>query len=402
SSPARGMMMSGMYPFGNKVIGNCNSENTPYGVELLKEAICWSDVLKDKGYSTGYIGKWHLDSPREPYIDCSNNKGGLAWNEWCEPSRRHGFTYWHAYGTYDSHLRPLYWDTNSARNEFFYVDQWGPEYETNKAIEFIKNQTSDKPYALVVSMNPPHTGYNLVPDKYKKLYTDLNTDLIAEANPAIPAKGTAMGNHFRKNVRDYYACISGVDENIGRLIDYLKQTNQFNNTIIVFSSDHGNCLGAHGEVTKNNYYEESMKVPFIITYGKNIKPRIDTTTLIAFQDIYPTVLSMMGFEKEIPKSVETFNLASAVKGKSATLPEFQPYYKINAKEPTSGWRGLRTLRHTYAVRYEKGKVVEKILFDRQTDPYELNNIVASQPKTEQELHKKLIAWLKKTSDPLAI
>lgn len=402
SSPARGMMMTGMYPFGSKVIENCNSETSPYGVELPQDAKCWSDILSQKGYSMGYIGKWHLDSPQEPYIDCSNNKGGMAWNEWCEPSRRHGFTYWHAYGTYDNHLRPLYWDTNSAREEFFYVDKWGPEHETDKAIEFLKAQKSDTPYALVISMNPPHTGYNLVPEKYKQLYANVNPDEIAEAKPSIPAKGTKWGDHFRRNILDYYACMSGVDENIGRLVTHLKSTGEYDNTIIVFTSDHGDCIGTHQQVTKNNYYEESVKVPMIITYPKAIKPRTDTTTLIAFQDIYPTIISLMGFEKSTPKSVETFNLASAVKGSTTKSPDFQPYYKIDAKNPKTGWRGLRTARHTYAVRYDNGKEVETILFDRQSDPYQLTNIATTDTKTLQELQKKLTAWLKQTSDPLAL
>ena len=85
SSPARGILMSGMYPMNNKVIGNCNSDTAPHGVELPETARCWSDVLKDKNYRTGYIGKWHLDSPYKPYVDTYNNRGETAWNEWCPP-----------------------------------------------------------------------------------------------------------------------------------------------------------------------------------------------------------------------------------------------------------------------------------------------------------------------------
>lgn len=125
SSPARAMLMTGMYPAANGVTGNCNSQNTPYGVELSKEAVCWSDVLKEEGYRTAYIGKWHLDAPYRPYVDTYNNKGEVAWDEWCPPERRHGFDKWIAYGTYDNHLKPMYWDTKSGREEFYYVNQWG-------------------------------------------------------------------------------------------------------------------------------------------------------------------------------------------------------------------------------------------------------------------------------------
>ena len=189
SSPARAMLMTGMYPHKNKVIGNCNSENAPYEVELPQNARCWSDVLKDNDYQTGYIGKWHLDSPYKPYVNTYNNQGTIAWNEWCPKERRHGFDYWTAYGTYDYHLKPMYWDTDAPRDSFYYVNQWGPEYEADKAIEYLNNYINPrKPFALVVSMNPPHTGYELVPDKYKEISDTIMTRMNRGVT-GIAAKG---------------------------------------------------------------------------------------------------------------------------------------------------------------------------------------------------------------------
>jgi len=127
-SPSRAMLMTGKYTHANRVLTNCHSRSAPYGVELQEADRCWSDVLSDAGYSLGYIGKWHLDAPYEPYVDCANNRGELKWNEWCPPHRRHGFQFWYAYGTYDYHTRPLYWHTMAGRHEFHYVDQWGPEH----------------------------------------------------------------------------------------------------------------------------------------------------------------------------------------------------------------------------------------------------------------------------------
>ena len=95
-SPFRAMLMTGKYPHATKVLNNCYSETTPYDCQLKTDERCWSDILKEKGYSLGYIGKWHLDSPYKPYIDCKNNKGKTAWNEWCPPGRRHGFDFWYA------------------------------------------------------------------------------------------------------------------------------------------------------------------------------------------------------------------------------------------------------------------------------------------------------------------
>ena len=201
SSPARAMLMTGMYPPHNKVTGNCNSQTAPYGVELPQEVRCWSDVLKDMNYHTGYIGKWHLDSPYKPYVDTYNNRGKIAWNEWCPPERRHGFEHWIAYGTYDYHLKPMYWNTTAPRDSFYYVNQWGPAYEADRAIEYIEAQkANDHPFALVVSMNPPHTGYELVPDNYKAIYKDMDVEALCNNRPDIPAKGTEMGDYFRNNI----------------------------------------------------------------------------------------------------------------------------------------------------------------------------------------------------------
>ncbi len=402
SSPARGILMSGMYPMNNKVIGNCNSDTAPYGVELPETVRCWSDVLKDKNYRTGYVGKWHLDSPYKPYVDTYNNRGETAWNEWCPPERRHGFDFWVAYGTYDNHLNPMYWETTAPRDSFFYAHKWGPEYEVDRAIGFLSEQKkSSSPFALVVSMNPPHTGYDLVPDKYKEIYKHLNVESLCENRPDIPVKGTEMGDYFRNNIRDYYACMTGVDENVGRLIEELKRLKLFDNTIVVFTSDHGICMGAHHSAGKDIYYEESMKVPMIISWPQQIKPRVDNHTMIAFGDMYPTLLSMMGFSKDIPQEVQTFDFANSILSGKADKKTVQPYYRVQPDNPTTGYRGLRTSRYTFAVHATNGKIDRTVLFDRDKDPYEMKNIATERPKLVRALHKQLREWLMQTNDPFA-
>ena len=400
SSPARGMLMTGMYPHKNKVTGNCNSANAPYGVELPQDARCWSDILKANGYQTGYIGKWHLDAPYEPYIDTYNNHGAVAWNEWCPKERRHGFDYWTAYGTYDYHLKPMYWDTDAPRDSFYYVNQWGPEYEADKAIEYLnKHIDKTQPFALVVSMNPPHTGYELVPDQYKEMYKNLNVETLCANRPDIPAKGTEMGDYFRNNIRNYYACMTGVDENIGRIINELKRLGLFKNTIVVFTSDHGICMGAHEQAGKDIFYEESMRIPVLISWPEKIKPKTDQTTMIAFADLYPTLLSIMGFQQQIPEEVQTFDLASVLLCGKENNRIVQPYYYIQSSNPATGYRGLRTDTHTFTIHATDGKVDKIILFDRRSDPYQMNNIAMQHPKLVNRLKSQLKTWLQKTEDP---
>ena len=403
SSPARGMLMTGMYPVHSKVTGNCNSATAPYGVELPESARCWSDVLKDQGYELGYIGKWHLDSPYQPYIETSNNKGKIAWNEWCPKERRHGFSHWIAYGTYDYHLKPMYWDTDASRDEFYFVDQWGPEYETDRAIDYIANRDNKlrdagKPFALVVSMNPPHTGYELVPDKYKEIYRDVDVETVCNS-PIIAPKGTKMGDFYRKSVLDYYACMTGVDEQVGRIIRQLKEQGLFENTIVVFTSDHGDSMGMHEHIGKNIYYEEAMRIPMMISWPEKIAPHRDSTLMIAFADLYPSLLSLMGFKEQIPAEVQTFDLSASILSPEKAQEVVQPYYYLLPENLMTGYRGLRTKKYTFVVHATNGRTDEWILFDRDQDPFQLNNIASDQPELIKQFSNQLKDWLKKTNDP---
>lgn len=403
SSPARGMLMTGMYPVHSKVTGNCNSATAPYGVELPESARCWSDVLKDQGYELGYIGKWHLDSPYQPYIETSNNKGKIAWNEWCPKERRHGFSHWIAYGTYDYHLKPMYWDTDASRDEFYFVDQWGPEYETDRAIDYIANRDNKlrdagKPFALVVSMNPPHTGYELVPDKYKEIYRDVDVETVCNS-PIIAPKGTKMGDFYRKSVLDYYACMTGVDEQVGRIIRQLKEQGLFENTIVVFTSDHGDSMGMHEHIGKNIYYEEAMRIPMMISWPEKIAPRRDSTLMIAFADLYPSLLSLMGFKEQIPAEVQTFDLSASILSLEKAQEVVQPYYYLLPENLMTGYRGLRTKKYTFVVHATNGRTDEWILFDREQDPFQRNNIAPDQPALIKQFTSQLKDWLKKTNDP---
>lgn len=404
SSPARGMLMTGRYPLGSRVTGNCNSDTAPYGVELPTESRCWSDVLSEHGYELGYIGKWHLDAPRRPYVDTRNNRGRVAWNEWCPPERRHGFGYWLAYGTYDDHLRPMYWTTDAPRDSFHYVDQWGPEFEADRAVDYIRNEGGrlrdpQKPFALVVSMNPPHTGYELVPQRYKDFYRDLDVEALCAA-PVVPPRGTRNGDYFRRSVRDYYACMTGVDEQVGRIVAELERAGLTEQTLVIFTSDHGDCMGMHDHVGKNVCYDEAMRVPMILRWPGTIEARRDTTAMPAFADLGPTMLSLMGLEAYIPAEVETYDWARYVMKPGTAAPTAQqPYYFVQPARPETGMRGWRTPRYTFAVRADGKSAPAYILFDRQTDPWQLRNAAADCPDVVRTLTQQLKDWLRRTDDP---
>lgn len=407
-SPARAMLMTGKYPLKNKVYSNVNSVSAPFGIELPQDMVCWSDVLKSNGYSNGYIGKWHLDSPHEPYIPTSNNSEKVAWNEWTPPQKRHGFDYWYAYGTYDVHNRPMYWDTKASRDSFHYVDEWGPIHETKKALSFFRNEggkyrESNKPFSLVISMNPPHSEYKTVPEKYYNIYKNIPQDSLLK-DPDIPAKGTQMGDFYRDNIKYYYANITGVDEQVGVLLQGLKDYKLDDNTIVVFTADHGNCLGKHDEVSKNNIYEESLNIPFIIYWKGHIIKRIDNQFLGSLPDLYPTFLDLMGLKKSIPKDLDGTSYANYFingKGKSPALQYIMGNIVSNDVKVNSGFRGIRTKQFKFAYVKSNGKT-ETFLFDLTKDPFELHNIYDANSAIIKKLRKELINQLAATGDGFEI
>jgi arylsulfatase A-like enzyme len=403
-SPYRAMMLTGLYPHSNGVLANCNTNGAEYGYELDSDARCWSDVLHENGYSLGYIGKWHLDSPRKPYVDTANNTAEFAWNEWTPPERRHGFDFWYAYGTYDNHDHPEYWTTDALRSERTRVDQWGPEHEADMAVRFIRNEggeyrDSAKPWALVVSMNPPHMPYDRVPARYLEMYGDATPEeLINRANVNL-GEDTGGAQLARRQIRNYFAQITGVDDQFGRILDALREGGLEEDTIVVFTSDHGNCLGCHEEVSKNVHYEESMRVPFLIRWTGTIRPRQDDL-LISTPDIHPTLLDLVGLTEETPPGVQGRSRARLLLDGEGPRPTSQLYIKIPYGEPALGSRGVRTHRYTLSVEKGAGGDMNLILHDNLEDPFQLENIGDENPQLVRELMEtELIPWLVETRDP---
>ena len=401
-SPYRGMLMTGKYPHANKVISNCTNKTEPYGVELQEDDRCWSDILKGRGYSLGYIGKWHLDSPREPYLDCYNNQGDTKWNEWCPPHRRHGFDFWYSYGTYDRHDRPMYWRTDAERDEFHFVDQWGPEHEADLAIEYLRNEGGtyrdpSRPFGLVVGMNPPHMPYDLVPERYLEQYAAFGFDQLC-TRPNIPPAGTEWGDYYRENIRGYLAMTTGVDDQFGRILAALDKAGLVEDTIVVFTSDHGNCLGIHDQISKGNHYEESLRVPFLIRWPGEIPVRRDDL-LLSSPDIYPTLMDLMSLGEEVPGDVEGVSHARIFRGGDGPRPRSQLCMGIPAERPDTGWRGLRTHTHTLVIRRGVEQPDEVSLYDNVADPYQLEDLAGDSESLIQSLSRELGDWLERTNDP---
>lgn len=409
-TPFRGMLMTGQYPYRNGLQGNAhtgaggNFGGLDFGIELKKDAVTWSDVLSQQGYHLGYIGKWHLDAPRPPFIASYNNPmEGRYWNDWTPPEKRHHFDFWYSYGTYDLHLNPMYWANDTPRDTPIKVAQWSPEHEADMAIKYLRNEQGQyrdrhKPFALVVSMNPPHSPYDQIPQKYLDMYKG-KTSRSLNTRPNVQWNKSYQQGYGPTYFKQYMAMVTGIDEQFGRIIDELERLNLSEETLVVFFSDHGSCMGSNGEPTKNVYYEESIRIPMIFRWKGKLSPATDDI-LFSAPDIYPTIFGLLGLEEYIPDTVEGKNYAKSVLGVAGdTRPTSQFYTFMPYGGNAYGKRGIRTERYTLVIDRKVGKPLNYILHDNKKDPWQMKNIAPiSKPLIDDLIRDELIPWLEYTGD----
>lgn len=414
-SPHRASLLTGQYPVNHGVVTNCKPG---LNLKLKPETPSIGNALKQAGYSTGYIGKWHLDEP-EINHNPEPLSGAKDWDAYTPPGpRRQGFDFWYSYGACDDHMNPHYWMHTPEKIQ---VKGWSVEHETHVAINYIKEQT--EPFALFLSWNPPHTPFDQVPERYRDLYRDkeitLRPNVRDEKLKSWGSEGYNSGmydesdEHLINYTRDYFAAITGVDEHFGKIIECLKNEGLYDNAIIVFSSDHGEMLGSHGLMNKLCWYEESVGIPFIIRYGSHSVPG-QYQTVINTVDHMPTILSLAGVE--IPSEAEGTDLSSVIlKGEERDNTAFLMACEGRASKVKkmeeqgidmrcSGWRGIRTENHLYIVHREdpvKQGVIRR-LYDLKKDPYQLRPEIlvhCEENSIAEELEKKMISLMKATDDP---
>ncbi|MDR2627198.1 MAG: sulfatase [Dysgonamonadaceae bacterium] len=411
SSPHRGMLLSGMYPHRSGVTLNCNSDRP--NSSLRQDISCLGDVFCRAGYSTGYIGKYHADfpvpnDPQRPghYVDDKMP----CWDAYTPPARRHGFEYWYSYGTFDVHKHPHYWDTQGNRHD---PQEFSPKHEADMAVSYIKNEKgqrdANKPFLLIVSMNPPHSPYasakDVMPEDYD-LYKNIPLEKL------LNRKNVDRNLQKIRNAPYYFANVTAVDREFGRILLALKEQGLDQNTIVVFTSDHGETMCSHVEDPKNSPYAESFDVPFLIRYPGKIIPRTDNI-LMGSPDIMPTLIGLAGLSDVLPSSVQGADYAVYFldpERNSQLKPRSALYIRnANGEKASDGKiydfrpdiRGLKTERYTFAVQINKsGQVVHTYFFDNFTDPYQLNNIpFEEKPEEVNLLWKELLHRLKMSGDP---
>ncbi len=375
--PARAIILTGKYAHANGMVAN--------DLRLRESETSFSEIFAEAGYRTGFVGKWHLDGgPRQP--------------GWIPPgARRQGFEFWAANEVSHAHF-----DTHYFRDEpdpipikSFEAEAW-----TDIGIEFLRQARDDpRPFLLTVQMGPPHDPY-LAPDEYMEMYDpetvtlrpnfagdDSDRDL--EPNPYVKTPG-------RKEIAAYYAMVTAVDDQVGRILGELEDLGLRDSTIVIVSSDHGDMLGSHGARLKRKPWEESIRVPGIVRHPRGPSGR-ETEALFSHVDIAPTLLSLCGLG--VPAGMQGTDLSAVVLGESDPGPDsayFQIFGPFRAGGVESGWRGIRTSRYMYA----RTQDAPWVLYDLEADPYELKNL-ADDPASagiRAELESELAGWMERTGD----
>lgn len=392
-SPHRSSLLTGKYPL------NCGFwTNSKTGLSisptLSPQEITISDVLKSHGYNTAYIGKWHLDSSTLNYRN-ENDTSIRGWDCYTPPGeRRHGFDFWHSYGAMDKHLSPHYWENDE---EIISIDKWSVEHETDVLLEYLNDKKSDEnPFFAMLSWNPPHPPYDLVPQRYLDRVDD---ELIFRLNVSGEWK---KDESFINCFKQYYAAVIGLDEQFGRIINYLKENNIYDNTTIVLSSDHGDCMGSHELYGKNIWYEESINIPF---YIKDSDIKINQTDAIFEScDHLPTLLDLVGVE--IPNTVEGKSLKPVLINEEKDLKDYaficmipgmpnlvESFLEKGLNPKGYGFRGLRSKNFTYVIDngINPNSEQKRYYYDNVNDKYQMNPIIL---KKSDEICKTLDSVLK--------
>jgi arylsulfatase A-like enzyme len=418
-SPYRAMLLTGKYPFRNGVPSNCNTERSDSYLRPDEKTL--SDTLKAAGYSLGYIGKWHLDYPEEetwPYTE-GRRSDGRVWDSYTPPERRHGFDFWYAYGCCDRHLDPHYWTGDAPMEERIDPGEWSVKHETDIAVSYIRNEAGErnpaKPFALFVAYNPPHMPFDQVPEEYLRLYEEQTVDeLLNRPNVCLEGRGESAA----RDVYGYFGAVSGIDDQFGRILKALDDEELSENTIVIFTSDHGEMMGSHGLMHKVVWYDESFLVPFIARWPARLRHRTDDL-LIGVPDIFPTLLGMTGIPEMVPVGVQgkdlsgwvldeqmdktavtraAGNSSDSISTEGESRPEEVLYLSIPFHASAADRRGVRTDRYMYVVERIDG-IENRYLYDYRDDPYQMNNLIGAKPEVERDLDSRLTRLLTETGDP---
>ena len=365
--PARACLQTGVYATQNKCYWN--------GIPLPENTKPLAEYFNEAGYDTAYIGKWHLASDRYPGI-------GLHCESTAVPkSKQGGYKYWRAADVleFTSHGYDGYvFDGEGNRIDF---TGYRADCINDFALEYLDNRDKEKPFFLFVSQLEPHHQND------HHCYEGPKETVENYRGYPIPDDLNFLKGDYKESYPDYIAAINRLDENVGRLVQKLRDIGEYENTVIVYTSDHGSHFKTRNAEYKRSCHDSCTHIPLLIFGGGFEGGKIDER-LVSLIDLPPTLLRAAGIE--IPESYEGFPLQDETE---------RDHVFIQISESQVG-RAIRTKRHKYSVRaLGSGNVLhtspiyfEDFLYDLEKDPIEKNNLVKA-PEYKQvrkELKQMLI------------
>jgi len=384
-SPSRAAFVSGRYPQNTPVVGN--------DVPLADEIVTFAEILRRRGYATGYAGKWHLDGKGKP--------------QWA-PERKFGFED-NRYLFNRGHWKQLEITEEGprvkARNEkgkpTYKVagadeESFATDFLADRTLEFIAEH-ADEPFCFMVSFPDPH-GPDSVRPPYDTLFADQKG-----AKPRTfgvkkeDAPGWAKPQGKFQPMAKYLGMVKCIDDNVGRILDALREHDLLDDTIVVFTSDHGDLRGEHHRQNKGVPFEASAKIPFVVRAPDRIAAGTVIDEALGCVDFLPTILALM----EVPRAgLEEGRDASALL-RTGSAPDdwLDVAFLRQAGKQRDGWLAAVTDRHKLVVAPE----CEPWLFDLERDPDELTNFFSdpSYRATASTLASLLLEYATEHADPYA-
>lgn len=384
-SPCRAAMITGRYP---------HNTGVPTNNEKLRDIPTLATILAERGYRTGFLGKWHLGGDSKPgwapEID-----GGFAHKKYMF-NRGH----WKKLGEGSEGPRvaarnrqgqPSY-DVAGADPESFTTD-----FLTDRAIEFV-DADDPKPFLCVISYPDPH-GPNTVREPYDRMFDQLRfLPPRTYGRDDLPAPGWLGGNKNHAKFRgdqmsQYFGMVKCIDDNIGRLLRSLESSGRLDSTVIVFTSDHGDLCYEHDRLNKGNPYEGSARIPMLIRYPDGIAAGTVYRGPVGSVDVTPTLLSLAGVDSSV--DFEGRDMTSQLgPGTERSAPEVT--FLRNAGKSAS-WLAAVDRRYKLIVSVND----RPWLFDAETDPDELLNFFGRPGMRDvtDRLARALRDYAERTSDP---
>jgi arylsulfatase A-like enzyme len=375
--PSRAMLMTGRSLFHLEKMGQ----------SIPKEHVTLPEQLRKAGYKTFGTGKWH--NGREAYARSFTHGGKIF------------------FGGMSDHLQvPVYdFDPDGvyAKEKQYLGDKFSSELFSDEAIQFLKEYNDDAPFLMYVSYTAPHDP-RMAPQEYAALYPPDKITLPKNFLPEHPfdngelqirdenlAPFPRTPDIIREHIAAYYAMITHLDAQIGRVLQALENSGKAENTIIILAGDNGLAVGQHGLLGKQNLYEHSVRVPLIIA-GPNLPEYLKSDALCYLSDIFPTICDLCGIT--IPDGVEGASLLPVLRGKKEPVRNsiFAAYKDYQRMVRRGDWK---------LIKYNVNGEQHTQLFHLAKDPWEMNNLAKNpnQARRVQRLTNLLKQWMNEVDDP---